>query len=374
MVILDNYKTTAHGWKVEIYGRELNEVLNYLIMNKIHGKNIIKKVDGVEVRQFIMPDKRNLECGRDSLFMYEDISKAPSEVFTYSCGKYKIIPKSQDQKYDIINIISLPLGVWTKNYVSSLKNKTNIENEEENNVSKNKLDEIIKSVNSYSSENVDIRIEVVDGWREKFNVLYKVKNVNNNEKDFNEDPILIMLGLKVRLCDFLNIINPNGEVITYNNYKDVIDDWFIIRHQYYQKRIDRLIVIKNIDLIKLKNKINYLEKFNSLNLRNKTIAQREEILINRGFNKFREINFYNIRNNVIPNENIHSLVFEDKKSSFKYLTDIKTGAINQNKIDSLKEKLTKLESELDELKQPDIIKKVWLKELQNLKLVLEEFY
>jgi DNA topoisomerase-2 len=385
MISLTNYKTTAHGWKIEIWAKDFNLIYG-IIRKKLE---TLKTGKDFEIRDF---GKYKLDLNRlnwrnvSPVYLMKSYNEnSQVEQFTYSLGEYKIVER-EEESLDVLYITDLPLGVWTDNYVSWIRSKMVVK--KDGKVIHGDFADIVKSIDSFSVENVDIRIVLYTDWRTKISKLINREKFPSNE---TWDDVQIAFNLRVKLNEDLNIINSRGEVISYRNHYEVIADWFDTRLEFYRKRIERKKAIMQVEILKDQNRKRYLQDFSRIGTCRISKEEFNRRLESESFLKFRNINLKNLHANIIPNEDIMTFtcgeITEDKinmfqklvdcgiidaKATYKYLRTIPTGSVTDEKLKQLDEKIINSEKKLAELSAANITEDTMCKEITEMFLFVTE--
>jgi len=387
MISVENYKTTAHGWKITMWARSFDDVYDYLRM-LIYERYVpddlpAKKVLNDKIKSHVLTmEKRNYDEGNEPKrvsTLSDGMTEEQFREIYISLGKYEIIKKrtlENKRKFDIVHIYSLPIGVWNKNYRDLiLKRAKNTEKE------KGDLIDIVRSIESLSDTNVDIVIELYDGWEDK------IKSLIKREKLWFENylsDIHILFRLYCKLEDEINVLRPDGTVISYNNHKELINDWFEFRLDQYKYRIARQKECTRLEIILAENKLRYVSNFDSYKLCRRSKKDFNETLQQQGFVPYRNIVMSNIKSNQIPNEKLVAIAttnmdeddellkelikcgIVNKKLNYSYLSNVTTGQVTDEGISKLKAEIDRLNVKMAELNEPGIEKKIWLNELAKL--------
>lgn len=391
-IILENYSTTCHGWKINLWGRdpssvaaELLKLINsenkentYLKLSPFNNSSTIKYS---KIQEYIVGELDESEDENENNEHNVETETIKKEYINcYSIANHYIkedVIDSDKQIVDIIHIIELPITVWTNDYIKSINNKiqTNIT-----------FAKIVKYISKSSLDNCILDLVLHKNWKE-----YITKY---NSKIFPSDYI-IYLGLRKRLCDEINIINPIkhnsiNNIINYESYYDVLYDWFCYRRDYYKQRINRRIAIIDLHLIYYKNMLDYTENFHNYELGIKSITK--ELFINKlETYKFIRFNTYLLNPKpLVPIELLKYLATDIKcpdnlidkleKSriylinmdayegtpSFQYLSKIPTSNLQTKYKDKLRNKINELESEKKTYETKDIWKTIWKNEIFEL--------
>ena len=384
IIAIENYKTTAHGWKITMWSRSFKSVYNYLLkllfINYVDNEESKNRIRDSLKSHVIEIEKRNYDFKPErTVSLVEGAPESEYRETYISVGRYEVLRKrtpENKRKFDVIHIYSLPIGVWNKTYKDLIMKRTkNTETE------KGDLASIVKSVDTLSDTNVNIIIELYDGWDDK------IKPMINRDKLWFEsylDDIQILFRLYCKIEDEINVLRPDGTVVNYNNHKELLNDWFEFRLERYRYRIDRQKILVELKLLISENKLRYLREFNSLGLCDKSNSEFNEILKANQFIPYRNIVTSNIKSNAIPNSALIAIAttnMEDdpgllaelikydvvnNKLNYAYLRSIPTGKVCTSGIEKLEKEISLLREELNMLNEPQIEKKIWIKELKDL--------
>jgi len=227
---------------------------------------------------------------------------------------------------DKIRITELPVGTWTMPYTTFLEGLM------DGTVDKagKKSTPVIKDFTSISTEvNVDITVVFPKG---KLAELEKAGD-EGVEK-------LLKLSTTVSSTN-MHMFNSDFKLHKYATVEEIIDDFYTVRMQTYQKRKDYLINNMRKLLVKLSNRAKYIlaNLDGSVDLRRKSAVQVTELL--------------------------ESLAFDKIDDDYKYLIKMPMDSVtNENVTNILKEK-EQTEAELAVLISTSL-EKMWMTELENL--------
>lgn len=239
-----------------------------------------------------------------------DIEKeGKSSYFVY--GKYSRI----DDK--TIKITELPIGVWSYSYqehIESLIIDTKVK-------SKNK-----QYLSSYVNNNTDNLVDMKLIFSSKTVLDKLLKNPRDFEKKFK-------LVSKLNTSN-MYLYSTDNTIKKYNSPEEILQEFYIIRLEYYQKRKDTLEVKIRKELDILKYKVQFIESI-----------MNDELVI---FKKTRKIIIELLEENNYP-----KFLINGNDQSYNYLLDMKIDSFSKEKIDKLKAERDCKLSELDDLLQKD---------------------
>ena len=192
----------------------------------------------------------------------------------------------------------------------------------------------IKDYND-NSTNIDVNIEIIfnRGTLQKY--------------DENSDVFIKKLKLKSSInLSNMNLFDNNEKLKHYPNIKEIIDDYYVTRLEFYNKR--RTFMIKQLEneCLILQNKWNYIQEVlnDTIDLRKKKINEINEMLENKNYMKM--------------------------EKSFNYLIKMSMDSVSEESIKQLKDKYDEKQKELEYLKNTTI-EKMWLNDLDELKEMIK---
>lgn len=235
-------------------------------------------------------------------------------------GVYQLIGKYQKISANKIQITDLPCGPGNGGY-NDLKSYLNI------------LDKLvdqkkIKEYNDYSESN-KYKI-IVTFWR-------------NQGLDIDKCDIVKELKLSKTVNESYTSLNEDNKVVQYKNIFQILQNFFKVRYQYYQKRKDYLINKMTDKILLQVSKYTFIKGVidQQIELKNKS---NEQII--KQINKIKNIIKYN--------------------DSFDYLLNMPLNSITKEKYLKLKEEIKTLKDQINNIKNTTI-EQMWLNDLQKIK-------
>lgn len=339
LAVCESTHLPAHGWKVELWARDLlsvvNRVRSYIANDGI--KNFIGNI--MELPAYEYRDLPEPYTGRI--------------VGDVSYGKYTY-QKGTDS--DVVYITELPLRVWTIGYISRLQAR-----------SMDDPDNIISVADTCRDVNkVGIRVEVASGLMES------IAAENGISVD---EAIISYFHLASRMTNHINLMSPDGGVAEYGRYADVVNSWYPYRKDLYIRRCERISVIYSLQVRMYENICRYVRESASLGLSKQSIAQMEARLASANYDRF----YRAIVNDpkFTPTADIVHIATQGDRANYDYLIDLRDR-------DKSAESLAKYEAKLDGLKREAAAHDadcrigafrgahIWRKELDQLVAVYKE--
>jgi len=253
-------------------------------------------------------------------------------------GRYKIISNNS------LIVTELPIGKWTNNFKEFLDGL--IDNQ--------KTDKF--SIKSYENNSTDTTVYfkiIVSEHIKLKNIKYnKTKQIDSIEELFKLYTTKNTSLTNIHLYNFKNIIQK------YNNINEIIDEYYLVRLELYEKRRDYELNQLTEELLLENTKIKFIND-----------VINEEIIIYR---RKKELIVNDLYNNKYPYYINNKLVeFNDKKKntknldSYNYLIKIPLYNFTEEKITELQEKINKLTEQYNILEKKTI-HELWLDELNIL--------
>jgi DNA topoisomerase-2 len=314
-ILLEDLSLPATGWKISIFARDLDQIINN-VKNLINDESYKVK----EMKYF------------KNKFKVKEIKNKNINMLL---GTYKIPTNTKNT----VIVTELPPKVWTKTYQEDLEKKSFI-------------DEVL--INECSDDYISIKVIFKSGELEKL-------KLNYTERD-GLDYIEYNLNLYLKLSHCINVYTPKKTVKEYQNYVDIIYDWFPYRKQCYLQRIERILILLKYKIIMLENIIRFIENHETYNLSKLSDDKADKILLK---NKYDKLNKSIIESpGLIKNENLEKSIIED--SNYDYLLNLSYRRMNDTNYNSYKKKLQEEKEQFTYYNQPNIYKSIWINEIDLL--------
>jgi DNA gyrase/topoisomerase IV subunit B len=321
LVLLEDVCLPSTGWKIELYARDLNQVIDNV-------KSIIKN-DNCKVKN--MKYFKNKFKGREIL----------NKNYNMLIGNYEIPEKTKDQ----VLITELPPRVWNENFIEALEKKDFI-------------DDIIDESSIY-----DVKIKVLfkKGELNRLQIEYEAKNEHLNYIEYN-------LKLYSKLSHCINLYTQKNTVMEFTNYTDIMIHWYVVRKECYFKRIEREIIILKYKIIINESIIRFIENHDSYQISKKSDCVAIQILES---NDYRMLNKSTIDSpGLIKNEDLENYIININQS-YDYLLNLSYRKMNSESYERYNSNLEELKKKLEYYNKPDIYKIIWIEEINKLCKALE---
>lgn len=263
------------------------------------------------------------------------------EFVPYYEGFKGTITKMADQKYlvkgkyekigdDKIRITELPVGTWTMPYTSFLEGLMDgvIDKNGKRSASQ------IRDFTSISTEvNVDFTITFPRGKLSELESIEDANGIDGVEK-------LLKLTTTISTTN-MHMFNSECKLHKYEGVEEIIDDFYKVRIQLYQKRKAYLVEDMERKLVKLSNRAKYIQETlaGTIDLRRKKADVVTKLLQDKQY----------------------AMIDGD----YKYLIKMPMDSVTEENVEQIMKEKADTEHALDVLKKTSV-EKMWLKELDHL--------
>lgn len=318
-VLLEDVSLPATGWKVSVFARDLNQVIDNVKL-LINNEDTNTKVKLQQMKYFKNKFK---------------IREIKTKEFNVLVGTYMIPPNSKDT----VIVTELPPKVWTKTYQTQIENKPFI-------------DEVF--INECSDEKIYIKVIFKPGMLEElqqtYSPIYKLDYIEYN------------LNIYSKLSHHINLFTPKKTVYEYTKYTEIIHHWFPYRKNCYLQRIERILIILKYKIIMLENILRFIENHEKYNLSKLSDDKAESILDK---NKYIRLNKSIIESpGLIKNDQLEIAI--QTNVSYDYLLNLSYRKMNDVSYNNYKKKLKDEKDLFKYYSTPNIYKTIWHQEIDTL--------
>lgn len=320
MVLVNGTKGIGTGFSTDIMCYNPLQIINYL-------EGLINKADDMKLRP-IEPYYNNF---KGKIYPCDDSRK---KYIIKGC--YEIIGT------DKIRITELPIGTWTQDYKEFLESLMDNKSGSKDKGKTKAKDEYIKDFNDMSTEKlVEFEVTFYSG---------SLMKLLAEKYDFGIEGVEKYLKLyTTQSTTNMHLFNDKEQLRKYENVYEIVDDYFKIRYNYYEKRKKYLINKLEIELKVLTNKARFIQ----YNLDDKIdLRKKSKSEINSIMEKFE---------------------FDVGDSGdYNYLVKMPMDSVSKENVEKLMKEHENKKAELEGIKS-STIEKIWLKELKVLKNSYNEF-
>jgi len=318
MVLVNGSKGIGTGFSTDIMCYNPLEIINYL-----KGK-----------LTFVAESSNQVDFNP----YYEGFKGTIEKIANITPIKYLIKGVYEKVGTDKIRVTELPVGFWTEKFKEHLESLL-----EPVDKAGKKLTPIIKDYDDMSKDiNVDFTITFAKGKIEELEATIGDNGCNGLEK-------LLKL-YTTNTTTNMNLFDANDKLKKYETVQEIIDDYFGIRLDLYQKRKDYLIEALTKELILLSNKKRYIMENldGSIDLRRKSKQEIHTLLKGRDYQVI------------------------DDDEDYKYLVKMPMDSVSQENVGRLEKDHANQEQLLENTKAKTV-NQMWSEELDILRQLYLEF-
>tara|TARA_A100001015_G_scaffold312707_1_gene418424 strand:- start:28 stop:3438 length:3411 start_codon:yes stop_codon:yes gene_type:complete len=300
MVLINGSKGIGTGFSTDILSYNVIEIIKYL-QNKLQNKQ--DKQDSISFEPY-----------------YKGFNGSYHKIEE---KKYVLKGKYEKTACNKIRVTELPIGFWTDDF------KQYIENLMDNKKGK----PFIKDYNDMSTDiKVDIEIvfhEPIDESLETGNIINKLEKSIKLYSSFSTNN--------------MHLFNQEEKLRKYENEQSIIEAYFPVRLEYYEKRKSHMLKILQKELFILSNKVRFINENlkGSLDLRNK----KKQVIIET------------------LQEKKYDIIEDDIE--YKYLLKMSMDSVSKENVDKLLNDKKEKQNQFDLLNKTSV-QNLWLNELEEL--------
>jgi DNA topoisomerase-2 len=251
---------------------------------------------------------------------------------------------------DKIRITELPVGFSTVKMVEHLKSLLEPIKDKAGKIPP----PIIKDYRENNTDTqVDITVEFVGG---------KLADVSSGNSNNGVHPIEKLLKLtKTVSTSNMYLFDSECKLKKYTTVEAIIDEYYVVRKQMYQKRKEFQIVEIEKELLILSNRARYLTETldGKVDLRKKTKDEITSILEKRKFDKIKSVNGSK------GNEG-------SENSDYEYLVKMRMDSVSKENVERILKERDQMTQQLADLREKTV-ERIWLEELAELEKAYDKY-
>jgi DNA topoisomerase-2 len=341
-VLCETNELPATGWAISVHARDIKAIF----------KNVRAMING-----------KITKCGKLPMWNH----RFKGTVKKYKNRNYHVGVYEYNDVENYVHITELPPGTFSDAYLKG-SNNDKIKKKDEEKKGIQSKEWVADFEDDTTEENVDIRLYLRPG---AYDALTADDSGYGNEVfDCFEE----YFELKEPIYDRINLINDKGEVVEYKSYEAVFDDWFQFRKDLYAVRIEREIILTDLELKMLRNVQRFNREHDKYKITNKTAEEEAiEILSVNKYDIFNQTILENPRFTSVK-ELIALITKAELGASYEYLLKISYRELTEGAYAKREKRIKELEDRMNILADDSgafIGAKMWLSELDELEKVIE---
>jgi DNA topoisomerase-2 len=341
MVLVNGVKGIGTGFSTDIMCYNPQQIIDYI-------KHKLAPVPASTPAPTINPFYKNFKgtIQRIGNGNTDDSASAPAKYLIKGC--YTIL---DDKK---IRITELPVGTWTEDYKKFIEQLIEP-------VAKKSSDAAgagIQLVKDYNDMSTDVVVDITLTMMPNIIATYRDKVVEHGCTMLEK-----CLGLyTTQSTTNMNMFDANEKLKKYNTPEEIVDDYYPVRIEYYQKRKAYLLDALRKELLVLSNRARYISEIldDTIDLRRKTTTMMAQILKERKYDM----------QNTDDSKDVDG--GDSGSAGYKYLLKLPMDSVSEENVEKLRTEKEKKEKELAHL-ESKTTQNLWQDDLAELEEEYKKF-
>ena len=346
MVLVNGVKGIGTGFSTDIMCYNPQEIIDY-IKYKLTPASAPASVSTPTINPFYKNFKGTIQC-------IVDASASTAAKYLIK-GCYTIL---DDKK---IRITELPVGTWTDDYKKFIEQLIEPVAKKSSDAAGSAASAAaIQLVKDYNDMSTDTIVDITLTMMPNIIATYRDKVVEHGCTMLEK-----CLGLyTTQSTTNMNMFDANEKLKKYNTPEEIVDDYYPVRIEYYQKRKTYLLDALRKELLVLSNRARYISEIldDTIDLRRKTTAMMVQILKDRKY----DMQMQN-------GDDIDDRDGGDSGSAgYKYLLKLPMDSVSEENVEKLRTEKEKKEKELAYL-ESKTTENLWQDDLAELEEEYKKF-
>jgi len=341
MVLVNGVKGIGTGFSTDIMCYNPQEIIDYI-------KHKLMPASAPSPAPTINPFYKNFKGTIQRIADASASTSTPAKYLIKGC--YTIL---DDKK---IRITELPVGTWTEDYkkfieqlIEPVAKKSDAAGSASTSASAAASIQLVKDYNDMST---DVIVDITLTMMPNIIATYRDKVVEHGCTMLEK-----CLGLyTTQSTTNMNMFDANEKLKKYNTPEEIVDDYYPVRIEYYQKRKTYLLDALRKELLVLSNRARYIGEIldDTIDLRRKTTAMMVQILKDRKYD-------------VQQGDDDGDLV-----AGYKYLLKLPMDSVSEENVEKLRTEKEKKEQEMAQL-ESKTTENLWQDDLAELEEEYKKF-
>ena len=245
-----------------------------------------------------------------------------------------------------IRITELPVGTWTEDYKKFIEQLIEPVAKKSDNAGAGTAASAIQLVKDYNDMSTDVIVDITLTMMPNIIATYRDKVVEHGCTMLEK-----CLGLyTTQSTTNMNMFDANEKLKKYNTPEEIVDDYYPVRIEYYQKRKAYLLDALRKELLVLSNRARYISEIldDTIDLRRKTTTMMVQILKDRNYD-------------MQQGDDGDS----GSATGYKYLLKLPMDSVSEENVEKLRSEKEKKEKELTHL-ESKTTENLWHDDLAEL--------
>jgi len=344
MALVNGTKGIGTGFSTDIMCYNPAQIIEY-IKRKLSGT--VSAAAAAPIEPFYKNFKGTIRRVGDTKYLFK--------------GCYTILDEKR------IRITELPVGTWTEDYKKFLEHliEPPAASKDKDKGSPASSAPIVKEYNDMSTDTrVDITITMAPNI---------IKTYVEKATEFECNLLEKSLGLyTTQSTTNMNMFDANEKLKKYSSAEEIIDDYYGVRLEYYEKRKAYILNALTRELLVLSNRARYITELldDTIDLRRKTNKMLTALLKERGYDLYvAGKGEANIGGSEVNGSSSNDA---DDENGYKYLLKLPMDSVSEENVARLLTEKTKKEKELSELGSKSL-EQLWQNDLEELEAEYTKF-
>jgi len=263
-----------------------------------------------------------------------------------------------------IRITELPVGTWTDEYKKFIEQLIEPVAKKSDNVGAGTAASAVQLVKDYNDMSTDVIVDITLTMMPNIIATYRDKVVEHGCTMLEK-----CLGLyTTQSTTNMNMFDANEKLKKYNTPEEIVNDYYPVRMEYYQKRKAYLLDALRKELLVLSNRARYISEIldDTIDLRRKTTAMMVQILKDRKYDmQQQQLQQQQQQQTDEANE-------ADAATGYKYLLKLPMDSVSEENVEKLRSEKEKKEKELAHL-ESKTTENLWQDDLEELEEEYKKF-
>ena len=343
MILVNGTKGIGTGFSTDIMCHNPSQIMEY-IRYKLGGSTVATELVSTPpaVEPFYKNFKGTIRRVADTRYLFK--------------GCYTILDEKK------IRVTELPVGTWTDDYKKFLEHLIEPQASKDKEKDKDTSAPIVKEYNDMSTDtNVDITITMAPNI---------IKTYSEKSTEFECNMLEKTLGLyTTQSTTNMNLFDSKEKLKKYGSVEEIIDDYCVVRLDYYTKRKEYMIAALQKELMVLSNRARYITELleDKIDLRRKTNKMLVELLKERKYDA--------MAGDKQDDKQDDKHADQDNSTGtggYKYLLKLPMDSVSEENVTKLLNEKEKKEKELSDLDSKST-QQLWIQDLDELDVEYKKF-
>jgi DNA topoisomerase-2 len=351
MALVNGTKGIGTGFSTDIMCYNPAQIIEY-IKRKLSGTVSADALTQAPIEPFYKNFKGTIRRVGDTKYLFK--------------GCYTILDEKR------IRITELPVGTWTEDYKKFLEHLIEpvaVPASKDKDKDKDSAASNAPIVKEYNDMSTDTRVDITITMAPNI-----IKTYSEKATEFECNLLEKSLGLyTTQSTTNMNMFDAKEKLKKYSSAEEIIDDYYGVRLEYYEKRKQYILNALKRELLVLSNRARYITELldDTIDLRRKTNKMLTTLLKERKYDLY--VAGKGDHDDAIGGSSGSSGSSDaDDENGYKYLLKLPMDSVSEENVSRLLTEKTKKEKELSELGSKSL-EQLWKNDLEELETEYTKF-